>query len=180
MASTKKPTFNYPVKKPVIPERLTRWGNGKIPRLRLRKTQTGAIMFKPAAKACDLMWAEAKADGINLEALGGGYRDYARQEALWYDRMTMKREEAKQPLVRRVWNGKVWWLKKMAPVATPGTSNHGWGLSVDFNVSDPKVYAWLDKNGPRFGFYMEAKPTRHDSEKNPYFEPWHWTKVDVS
>jgi len=92
--------------------------------------------------------------------------------------MTTDKSKAKQPLVRRVWNNKVWWLAKGAPVAQPGFSNHGWGLSADFDVSDPKTYAWLDANGPRFGFYMEAKPTRN-GERNPFFEPWHWTKADL-
>lgn len=177
--ATKKPTFNYPVKKPVIPASVQRWGNGKIPRVRLKKCACGAVMYRPAAKICSQMVRVAEQDGVQLRSLGGGYRDYARQEALWYDRMTRSRDEAKQPLVRRVWNGKLWFLKKAAPVAVPGTSNHGWGLSVDFDISDPLVYAWLDKHGPSYGFYMEAKPTKSDGSKNPYFEPWHWTKVDL-
>ena len=177
--ATSKATFRYPVKKPVIPAKVLQWGNGKIPRLRLKKTLCGAVVFRPVAKSLNAMYSEALEDGVVLSSLGGGYRDYARQEALWYDRMTLDKAEAKKPLVRRVWQGRTWYLKKMAPVAIPGTSNHGWGLSVDFNLSDPKVYAWLDRHGPRFGFYMEAKPTRPDGDKNPYFEPWHWTKVDA-
>lgn len=177
--AAKKPTFKYPVKKPNIPQAVQKWGNGKIPRLRLKKCACGAVMFRPAAKVCSAMTAAALADGVQLKSLGGGYRDYARQEALWYDRMTTNKDEAKKPLVRRAWNGKMWFLKKGAPVAVPGFSNHGFGISVDFDVSDPKVYAWLDENGPKFGFYMEAKPTRPDGDRNPYFEPWHWTKVDL-
>jgi D-alanyl-D-alanine carboxypeptidase len=174
-----KATFRYPVKKPVIPARVQRWGNGKIPRLRLKKAQCGAVVYRPVAKALDDMFFDALDDGVVLKSLGGGYRDYARQEALWYDRMTLDKAEAKKPLVRRVWQGRTWYLKKMAPVAVPGTSNHGWGLSVDFDLSDPKTYAWLDRYAPSYGFFMEAKPTRPDGDKNPYFEPWHWTKVDA-
>jgi D-alanyl-D-alanine carboxypeptidase len=156
-----------------------KWGNGKIPRLRLKKAKCGAIVFRPVVASLDAMTLEAAEDGVRLTSVGGGYRDYARQLWLWNDRMTTNKAEAKQPLVRRVWQGKAWYLKKMAPVAIPGTSNHGWGISVDFNLTDPKVYAWLDAHGPRFGFYMEAKPTRADGSKNPYFEPWHWVKVDA-
>lgn len=177
--ASRKPTFRYPVKKPVIPPRMQKWGNGKIPRHRLKKCACGALMFRPVAKVCTEMVREAAEDGVTLRSLGGGYRSYDRQLDLWYDRMTTDKKQAKEPLVRRVWNSQVWWLRKMAPVATPGTSNHGWGLSVDFDLSDPKTYAWLDAHGPRFGFFMEAKPTKPDGEKNPYFEPWHWTKVDA-
>jgi LAS superfamily LD-carboxypeptidase LdcB len=177
--AARKTTFVYPVKKPVIPTRLRNWGNGTIPRLRLKKSRVGVLLFRPAANAADRMYDAALQDCVVLSSVGGGYRTYERQLWLWNDRMTRNRKEAKRPLVRRVWNGKVWWLKKMAPVAIPGTSNHGWGLSIDFNLSDPKTYAWLDKHAPKFGFYMEAKPTKADGTKNPYFEPWHWTKVDA-
>jgi len=171
--------FVYPVKKPVIPTRLRNWGNGTIPRLRLKKSRVGVLLFRPAANAADHMYDAALQDGVTLSSVGGGYRSYDRQLWLWNDRMTTNRKEAKQPLLRRIWNGKVYFLKKGAPVAIPGTSNHGWGLSIDFNLSDPKTYAWLDKHAPKFGFYMEAKPTKADGTKNPYFEPWHWTKVDA-
>ncbi|QGG97136.1 hypothetical protein GH723_14760 [Actinomarinicola tropica] len=47
--------------------------------------------------------------------------------------------------------------------ATPGTSNHGWGLSVDLDLN-PASEAWMKANAPRFGF-VEDVPR----------EPWHWT-----
>jgi LAS superfamily LD-carboxypeptidase LdcB len=33
--------------------------------------------------------------------------------------------------VVRTFNGAKWYLHNGAPVATPGTSNHGWGLAID-------------------------------------------------
>jgi zinc D-Ala-D-Ala carboxypeptidase len=47
--------------------------------------------------------------------------------------------------------------------ATPGTSNHGWGLSVDLDL-DATAQAWMRQNGARYGF-VEDVPR----------EPWHWT-----
>ena len=47
--------------------------------------------------------------------------------------------------------------------ATPGTSNHGWGLALDADVNDPAVMSWMRTNAHRFGF-VEAVPR----------EPWHW------
>jgi LAS superfamily LD-carboxypeptidase LdcB len=47
----------------------------------------------------------------------------------------------------------------------PGTSNHGWGLSVDINVAaDARAGRWLHANTARYGFFNDV-PT----------EPWHWT-----
>jgi D-alanyl-D-alanine carboxypeptidase len=47
--------------------------------------------------------------------------------------------------------------------AVPGTSNHGWGVAVDADITNPATKAWLQANGHRFGF-VEAVPR----------EPWHW------
>jgi hypothetical protein len=55
------------------------------------------------------------------------------------------------------------------PTATPGTSNHGFGLAVDFATPGlkkikpgDKLYEWLIINGPSYGF------NRIESES------WHW------
>lgn len=37
--------------------------------------------------------------------------------------------------------------------ATVGTSNHGWGLAVDFKSSTVD-YTWIKKNGPSYGWYF--------------------------
>jgi hypothetical protein len=48
--------------------------------------------------------------------------------------------------------------------ATPGTSNHGYGISADINGSGQ---SWLAKNGPTFGWY----PTGLGFSQR---EPWHF------
>ncbi|WP_435738393.1 M15 family metallopeptidase [Cellulosimicrobium sp. PMB13] len=64
--------------------------------------------------------------------------------------------------------------------ATPGTSNHGWGLALDLGGGVQSFgsaqYAWLRANGPAFGW------------DNPEFaraggslpEAWHWEYGDLS
>jgi zinc D-Ala-D-Ala carboxypeptidase len=47
--------------------------------------------------------------------------------------------------------------------ATPGTSNHGWGLSLDLDLNS-QAQTWMRANAGRFGF-VEDVPR----------EPWHWT-----
>ncbi|WP_179258064.1 M15 family metallopeptidase [Enemella evansiae] len=69
---------------------------------------------------------------------------------------------------RTVGDQKVLYAKYGSPrAATPGTSNHGWGLALDLamgggNHSSP-TYRWLKENGPRYGF-IDEMPT----------EDWHW------
>lgn len=56
--------------------------------------------------------------------------------------------------------------------ATPGTSNHGWGLAVDLC---PETYAgerwsWLAENAPSFGW--DNPPWARPGGSK--YEPWHW------
>jgi D-alanyl-D-alanine carboxypeptidase len=60
--------------------------------------------------------------------------------------------------------------------APAGQSNHGWGLAVDFCSSTytGQSGAWLDENGPIFGW--ANPPWAHRGGGGP-FEPWHWEFV---
>ncbi len=64
--------------------------------------------------------------------------------------------------------------RKPGLAAVPGTSNHGWGLAVDFcggvQDSGSSAYRWMKDNAPRFGWNHPdwAEP----SGSKP--EPWHW------
>jgi LAS superfamily LD-carboxypeptidase LdcB len=75
----------------------------------------------------------------------------------------------------KVWNGQTWWLRRgMAQVATPGQSNHGWGLAVDVGLWDASArtvlpvdgnawfWGWLLGNAASFGLSWEVLS-----------EPWH-------
>lgn len=171
--------LNYPTKRMVIPEVLGPVPNGKLPRRLLRKTKAGGMLYTPVSKAFNEMLAAAKADGVVLKLTGNGYRSYAKQYALFMDRYSTEKT-GRVPEVTRMFDGRKYYLKKgKSPSATPGTSNHGYGLAVDLDVSNPKVFAWLDKNAPTYGFYLQGKPTRPDGSRNPEYEGWHWQKVDA-
>ena len=64
--------------------------------------------------------------------------------------------------------------RKPGLAAIPGTSEHGWGLAVDFcggiQESGSAAFAWMKANAGRFGFFHPswAEP----SGNRP--EPWHW------
>lgn len=58
--------------------------------------------------------------------------------------------------------------------ATPGTSNHGWGLAIDLCGSETgssAVMGWLAKNGPAYGWVNPNWAKRGGSGA---YEPWHW------
>ena len=60
--------------------------------------------------------------------------------------------------------------------ATPGTSNHGLGLAVDFcsRETSGARWAWLKENGPLYGF---QNPSCAQYGGGGPHEPWHWEFV---
>lgn len=61
--------------------------------------------------------------------------------------------------------------------ATPGTSNHGWGMATDLgggiNRYGTEEYEWMLKNAPTFG-WVNPDWARKGKGKE---EPWHWEFV---
>jgi hypothetical protein len=63
----------------------------------------------------------------------------------------------------RTYLGKKWYMKKgVAPMASPGTSNHGWGLAVDIWSANGTRLDWMLQNIAKFGWSWEVQS-----------EPWH-------
>jgi hypothetical protein len=60
--------------------------------------------------------------------------------------------------------------------ATPGTSNHGWGLAIDFceRETSGARWTWLKENGPLYGF---QNPSWAQYGGGGPHEPWHWEFV---
>ncbi len=59
--------------------------------------------------------------------------------------------------------------------ATPGTSNHGWGLAADLqgggiNIAGTKRHNWMLANAPAYGWILP--PWARPGGSKP--EPWHW------
>ena len=67
---------------------------------------------------------------------------------------------------------KAQWTAKGHPekAATPGTSNHGWGVAVDIPFADAQ--SWIMRNGGAYGW-------SHD-EGARVGEPWHFRYVGAS
>jgi D-alanyl-D-alanine carboxypeptidase len=171
--------MSVPYKNIVLDKTLKKYGNGKLPAKLLKKIKAGGTMYEPAACLFNLMYDEARKDGIILKSVSSGYRTYESQESLFLDRYT-RLPSTRVPKVTRKWKGHTWNLKRgKSPSATPGFSPHGWGLAQDLDVGDPKTFAWLCKNGPRFGFYLQGPRILPNGKPNPEYEAWHWQQCHL-
>lgn len=124
------------------PAELRAYGNGKIPANALAPIGVGSHrMWAPAGAAFNKMAEDARAAGVNI-GVTDSYRDYDAQVRLAEEKGL---------------------YSQGGLAATPGTSNHGWGLSLDLDL-DPKALSWMRANAEKYGF-VEDVPR----------EPWHWT-----
>lgn len=124
------------------PAELQAYGNGRIPPEALAPLGVDThMLWAPAAHAAQDMIAAAAADGVSI-GVTSSYRSYEKQVEL-ADRLGL--------------------YSQGGLAATPGTSNHGWGLSLDLDLDD-SAQAWMREHGRDYGF-VEDVPR----------EPWHWT-----
>lgn len=166
--------------------------NGNLPPHLLKQIGVGsALMEVTAARSFMAMFAEARAAGFNIKHVGH-YRSFREQLNLFvarYEPVDYTHYVATPSSRRKKWDDavkygypSVYWRKRLingkypATAATPGASNHGWGLALDIaeeydsdSAPDPirQVFVnWLVVNAHRFGVSAEL-----DSE------PWHWRYV---
>ena len=125
-----------------VPLELAAYGNGKVPASALTPIGRGDHrLWAPAAEGFRALEQAAAEDGVTIKVTDS-YRSY----------------ESQVDVARR--KGL---YSEGGLAAKPGTSEHGWGLSVDLSL-DGRAQAWMRTNGARFGF-----------EENVPREPWHWT-----
>jgi len=163
----------YPYKKMVLPKELTSMKDetGKLTPEMLTTSVNGAKFWRWAGIAFNQMFNDAEKAGFKLQNIGD-YRSYEQQLAMFKERYSTT-DGGRKPQVTRTWDGKTWYLKpKMSPSSSPGKSNHGLGLAIDLNVTNPKTLDWLCENAPKYGYYLQS-----DNPASPEFEAWHWQYV---
>ncbi len=119
------------------------------------------------AEAVAQMLAACRADGLN-PTVTSGYRSYATQHELFYDRVNDRVAQGME------YNAA--WGETSRSVAVPGTSEHHLGLALDISgagsTSNNQVYQWLAEHCWEYGFilrYLDGKT----AITGIYYEPWH-------
>jgi len=134
---------------------MDKFKNGEIPANEMKKVkgyagwgQAGSgLMHKSVADKFQSMIEAAKKDGHPI-GINDTYRSYADQVAI------------------KAQKGRL--------AATPGTSNHGWGLAADLNYFDAG-YKWLWDNSEKFGFKTLDKGYWGLARNKPgALEAWHF------
>ena len=124
--------------------------NGRVPleKLKAIPNQRTTILLMPnAADAFYAMQQAAKQQGVTLVP-GGGYRSYEAQ---------VQTKAAKGDLA-----------------ATPGTSNHGFGVAIDMagmGTYGTPGYNWMHAHAAQYGWVHP--PWAEPGGRGPH-EPWHW------
>ncbi|MDP3710994.1 MAG: M15 family metallopeptidase [Mycobacteriales bacterium] len=129
------------------------YSNGNIPPEALcpLKYAPGESLRSDAAKAFNAMTEASKASRGTPLCVSDSYRSYSDQVAVYRE--------------------------KPGLAATPGTSNHGWGVAVDFcggvERFGSEAHEWMRANAGRFGWIHPSWARQGGSKP----EPWHWEYV---
>ena len=162
---------NLPKQKIVKPTSIRGYDNGQIPAELLVECGFGSNyrMIEPAARAMKALIKFYATHPDNIEiSTTGCYRSYNAQVKLFLERFTLEKTDG----ILKAFNGRKYYLKQgFAQAATPGKSNHGWGLASDLAVKQKGKHLpvtqtlvnLLIANAHDFGFCAELDA-----------EPWHW------
>jgi D-alanyl-D-alanine carboxypeptidase len=124
-----------------VPVELAKYGNGRVPASALESIGGGHRLWAPAAEAFHRLKAAAHRAGVSI-GVTDSYRSYAEQ----VDVARRKGLHSQGGLA-----------------AKPGTSEHGWGKSLDLDLN-ASALRWMRGHASDFGF-----------SENVSREPWHWT-----
>ena len=172
--------MKLPVVKITMPSSLDGVSNGDLPEGLLRSVGKGGKLHVNAARAFEALRADAKKHGFDLVyTWGGTYRPLSAQVSLFERRYDSDYVEGRNVKTgSRTWNGHRYYKKKgVAAAATPGKSNHGWGLAVDMALDSDRADG-LDPDdavyiGPALRYLSTRAAEFGWSWELPKTEPWH-------
>lgn len=185
-------SLTLPISNMRRPSTLAGKENGKVPDNILVSIGIGnARLERTAARSFLAMFDEARKAGFVIRQVGH-YRTFQEQLNLFvsrYEPVSQTTFDQTPRDRRKVWEraqqsgyNSPYWVKKLingrypATAATPGSSNHGWGLALDIaeeydndSAPDPireMFVRWLISNAGKYGISAELQS-----------EPWHWRYV---
>jgi len=131
-------------------------------------------------KAFVKMAEAAKKEGIELKVVSGT-RSFKEQKVIW---------EKKWKLNEKKYNDQIEITLNILKFSSmPGSSRHHWGTDIDINSVEEeyfekeegiKIYRWLVKNAPRYGFY-QVYTNKNSTKREGYEEEkWHWSYMALS
>ena len=146
-----------------------RWVEELLPGCDPTAVDLGAVNGRlDTAHLCEL-WGTGhllRADAaVALARLAFAYRTHFRESLVVTDSYRSYRAQARLA------------ARKPGLAARPGTSEHGWGLAVDFGggvETADEHYQWLLENAPAFGWDNPAWARKGGSSR---YEPWHFEYV---
>jgi len=189
--------YTLPINSNVVrPSTSKAYENGKLPLsvlAQVRNVKTKCLMDLTAARAFEACFdLGIKMLGITVKDVGD-FRTFQEQINLFVDRyipVSRPVYDATSSAHRKVWPAaleygytSIYWIKNYpkfgywpATAASPGTSNHGYGLALDVaqeydsdtapdGITEAFV-SWLCIFGPRFGIYASLAS-----------EVWHWQYI---
>lgn len=121
---------HLPIRPVIKPADLVGVTNGKLPAKLLRPIGPSGKLHHRAAPQWGELQALALVEGLILVHVGD-YRSSGQQVRLFLERMKTYPDAKRKTQTTRKWDDQTWYLHVGLPVATPGTSNHGWGLAID-------------------------------------------------
>lgn len=141
-------------------------------------TNKETFVLKEVYEAFLQMHEAALKDGVNLLIVSGA-RNFSYQKGIWERKWANLRHLERQERAAEI-------LKFSA---MPTSSRHHWGTDIDLNNLENdyfekgeglKIYIWLQKNGPKFGFCQVYTDKAENNRPGFEMEKWHWSYFPLS
>ena len=154
----------------------------------LNLTGNTIYLRKETLQAFIAMERAAKNDGISLK-LASATRNFDYQKMIWNRKWIGATLVDGKDLSVSFPNREERFNKILEYSAVPGTSRHHWGTDIDINDANPayfnresgkRVYEWLTKNAPSFGFCQPYNATDDLRSTGYNEEKWHWSYLPLA